>query len=319
MEIFSKIKNKLECETDLIFLSWVLRLGPAWRRNQQQKKQKRNQGVSSKWLPCLCPSSQNSVPAKRKSVACGVLPFSHYVFICLQCSSWALSSAIHILQQPFFGEPLVKFKWMCTKYKEGRWKAFNCRCSHLLFFVHVLNLCSFLVSSLSVEQDFDVEVRIFMFCQSRNSCILSIFWYFTDFLFPALRVFSFCRFTMKLKVWIFKNSQFCKKSAFGEFWKTRRSKRIEESSKTRKLRSVKIMCLRGGVCLLLIVMQIFSLFRSLALSFVALLSVALSFFTFPFVILCSLLAAVAPWVAPLVGRVQILQKRIATPSCPPFP
>ena len=57
------------------------------------------------------------------------------------------------------------------------------------------------------------------------------------------------------------------------------------------------------------------LFRSLALSFVALLSVALSFFTLPAVILCSLLAAVAPWVA-LVGRVQILQKRIATPSCP---
>ena len=243
----------------------MLRLEPVWRRNQQQKKQKRNQGVSSKWLPCPCTSSQNSVPVKFFSVAC-VLPFSHYVFICLQCSSWALSSAIHILQQPFFGEPLVKFKWMCTKYKEGRWKAFNCRCLHLSFFVYVLNLCSFLVSSLSVEQDFDVEVLIFMFCQSRNSCILSIFWYFTDFLFPALRVFSFCRFTMKLKVWILKNSQFCKISAFGEFRKTRRSKRIEESSKTRKLRSVKIMCLCGGVCLFRIVMKIFFLFFACLLS-----------------------------------------------------
>ena len=98
-----------------------------------------------------------------------------------------------------------------------------------------------------------------MFRQSRNSCILLIFWYFTDFLFPALRVFSFCRFTMKLKVWILKNSQFCKISAFGEFRKTRRSKRIEESSKTRKLRSVNIMCLCGGVCLFQIVMQIFFL------------------------------------------------------------
>ena len=104
-----------------------------------------------------------------------------------------------------------------------------------------------------------------MFCRSRNSCILLIFWYFADFSFPALRVFSFCRFTMKLKVWIFKNSQFCKISAFGEFRKTRRSKQMEESSKTQKLRSVKIMCLRGGVCLFLIVMQI-SLSFSLACS-----------------------------------------------------
>ena len=93
-----------------------------------------------------------------------------------------------------------------------------------------------------------------------------IFWYFADFSFPALRVFSFCRFTMKLKVWIFKNSQFCKISAFGEVRKTRRSKRIEESSKTRKLRSVKIMCLCGGVCLFRIVMQIFFLFFACLLS-----------------------------------------------------
>ena len=130
--------------------------------------------MSSKWLPRPCTSSQNSVPVKFFSVAC-VLPFSHYVFICLQCSSWALSSAIHILQQPFFGEPLVKFKWMCTKYKEGRWRAFNCRCSHLSFFVHVLTLCSFLISSLSLEQNFDVEVRMFMFCQSRNSVFCRFF------------------------------------------------------------------------------------------------------------------------------------------------
>ena len=64
----------------------------------------------------------------------------------------------------------------------------------------------------------------------------------------------------------FQSSQFCKVSAFGEFRKTRRSKQIEESSKTQKLRSVKIMCLRGGVCLFLIVMQIVSIFFARLLS-----------------------------------------------------
>ena len=106
VEIFSKIKNKLECETDLIFLSWVLRLGPAWRRNQQQKKQKRNQGVSSKWLPCPCPSSQNSVPAKKNllRVCCLSLTTFSFVFSVLvgRCQVPYISCNSHFSESPWW-------------------------------------------------------------------------------------------------------------------------------------------------------------------------------------------------------------------------
>ena len=67
-------------------------------------------------------------------------------------------------------------------------------------------------------------------------------------------------------MWIFKNSQFLKISALRECRKTSRSKRIEESSRTRKLRSVKIMCLRDGVCLFLIFLQLLSLSFARSLS-----------------------------------------------------
>ena len=108
VEIFSKIKNKLERETELIFFASV-ETGASVETEPTTKKTKTQPGSVEQVVAVPLSEFAEFGPCQKKSVAC-VLPFSHYVFICLQCSSWALSSAMHILQQPFFGEPLVKFK-----------------------------------------------------------------------------------------------------------------------------------------------------------------------------------------------------------------
>ena len=196
-----------------------------------------------------------------------MLLFSHHVLFCVQCSNWSLSSARHILQQPFVrrapGETEINVHVIQRGAVDGHSLA-DVRTFHVF--------CSSINSLLFSDFQFITWARFR--CESAKIEVLSIekflqfadFWYFADFSFPALRVFSFCRFAMQLKMWIFKNSQFLKISALRECQKTSRSKRIEESSRTRKLRSVKIMCLRDGVCLFLIFLQLVSLSFALSLS-----------------------------------------------------
>ena len=156
-----------------------------------------------------------------------------------------------------------------------------------------------------------------MFSQFRNSCVLQIFDVLQISRFPK---FKFLVFQIYRETKNFNFQEFSISRLFS-FW--RKSENNGQQANWRKLKNQKIEKRQNYLfvwrCLSLPVLLNFSLSCSLVRSLLCRPSLcALSFVALLSVILCSLLAAVAPWVA-LVGRVRILQKRFATPSCPPCP
>ena len=187
----------------------------------------------------LAHQNERGVPM-RKSIA-RAIKFG----ITLFCAAWFLVLAPECLTSLFYR---VKFRRLCF---------------HVLFTYRISSLSRFSVSHLSKISTCQCAYWCFLNSGINALCRFSIF---CIFLVSRISKFQFSRFLAKLKLRISKILHFNKFAVFEEFRKARGSKRIEKSWRTRKLRSVKKMCLCDGACLFLFSLQLVPLSFACSLS-----------------------------------------------------
>ena len=133
----------------------------------------------------------------------------------------------------------------------------------LLFMYRISALSWFSVSHLSKISTCQCPYWCFLNSGINALCRFSIFCIFLVF---RISKFQCSRFLAKRKLRISNILHFNNFAVFGEFRKARGSKRIEKSWRTRKLRSVKKMCLCDGACLFLFSLQLVPLSFACSLS-----------------------------------------------------
>ena len=153
------------------------------------------------------------------------------------------------------------------------------------------------------------------------SCIFQFLWFSWPFKFPVFQI------SLEVQNEIFMISHVSTLSAFAKILENQEKRRMEESWRTRERRETEILCFRDGVCVLVQLwpcLQFLFLVSCPAraqalLFFLCLCSCwclgSFSLFRFSFSLCQSLLSPrCCGWL--WLGRVHILQKRVATPSCP---